>query len=121
MGDGLAWRIGDGTKVCIGADLWPGSDGIHILAPKLIQSLHDHGFFHLNQVVDPARTTIWSQAWYDANQLDLEGDLVLQWTTYTRALQAKHIHIVDHDDELIWQFSPFGRHSPKLGYIHLNT
>jgi len=52
--------------------------------------------------------------------LDLEGYLALQWNTYTQALQAKHILIVDQDDELIWKFSPFGRYSPKLEYIHLN-
>jgi hypothetical protein len=53
VGDGLAWRIGDGTKVCIGVDPWLGNNVLHILLPKLIKSLHDQGFFHLNQVTDP--------------------------------------------------------------------
>jgi hypothetical protein len=48
-------------------------------------------------------------------------DLALHCTTYTQALQVKHIRIVDRDDELICQFSPFGIYSQKVGYIHLNT
>jgi hypothetical protein len=36
VGDGLAWRVGVGTKVRLGSNPWPGSGVNHILPPDLI-------------------------------------------------------------------------------------
>lgn len=48
ISDGLAWKIGNGTKVRIGVDPWPGSGNNHLLPIEVIQSLHNQGFFFLH-------------------------------------------------------------------------
>jgi len=58
VGEGLAWRVGNGTKVRIGSDPWPGGGINHILPISLIGQLHTQGFYHLNQIVDPVWTSI---------------------------------------------------------------
>ena len=42
---GLVWKVGDGTKVRIGADPWPSYSQNHILPHQLIQLIHQKGFF----------------------------------------------------------------------------
>jgi hypothetical protein len=39
---------------------------------------------------------------------------------YTRALKLAHIILVDREDEMVWDFDPFGAYTPKMGYVHLN-
>jgi hypothetical protein len=65
VGDGLAWCIGNGTKVRLGTNLWPGSGDNHLLPLDLIHHLNSEGLFYLNQIVDADRTTIWNQEWKD--------------------------------------------------------
>jgi hypothetical protein len=88
--------------------------------PELIEHLHNQGFFHLHQIVDLARTTIWSQEWLGSSHLCLEDDMANQWSGYIFAIKSSHICIVDREDELIWQHAPLGIYSPKLGYIQQN-
>jgi hypothetical protein len=40
VGDGLAWRVGKGTKVRLGSDPWLGSGANHTLPPDLINLLN---------------------------------------------------------------------------------
>ena len=54
--EGLALKVGDDANVRIGADPWPGCSQNHLLPNQLLQLLHQKGFFHLNQIVDPKST-----------------------------------------------------------------
>ena len=88
--DGLAWLIGDGTKVRLGVYPWPSSQGQHRLSPDLVQALQNQVFFHLNQV---ARLS-WMR-------FDWNADLAFQWTNYVQTLKEAHIVIVHREDEFI--------------------
>jgi hypothetical protein len=41
--EGLAWRIGNGTRVSLGVDPWLGCGHDHILLEELIVFLYEHG------------------------------------------------------------------------------
>jgi hypothetical protein len=58
IGEGLAWRIGKGTKVRIKADLWPSSGINHILPDDLVQLLNENGLYYLSQISDQVRSSI---------------------------------------------------------------
>jgi hypothetical protein len=120
IGDGLAWRIGNGTKVRIGACPWPGCGNNHLLPVEIIQSLHNQGFFSLHQIAEPKETTIWHQAWKSAEQVGLEEVQNVSWSNYIQALKSSHIKITKRDDELVWQSAPHGVYTLQLGYIQLN-
>jgi hypothetical protein len=60
IGDGLAWRVGDGNKLCLGNDHWMGSGGAHLIIDPLIQSLQEKGLVYHAQIGDLVRTTIWT-------------------------------------------------------------
>jgi hypothetical protein len=120
VGDRLSWRIGNGKQVHISAYPWSGSDDKNILRPDLIEIFYDQGLFHLNQIANLTRTTIWRQEWMEPIQLGLEGDMVIHWTNYIFALKLAHIRNVDMEDELIWKHAPFDIYSPELGYIQQN-
>lgn len=61
--ENLAWHVGNGTSVRVGLDPWPGSDIQHLLPPNIRAHLEAQGYLHLDQIVDPAQTTIWRQGW----------------------------------------------------------
>jgi len=108
IGNGLAWKIGNGHLVHIGVDPCPGSDVSHVLPQNIITSLQEQGIFILNQVVDPLFTTIWSLGWKSTISLGLEGVEGRLWEMYTGSLQSSHIHLVTRKDELIWDHAPTG-------------
>jgi hypothetical protein len=41
------------------------------------------------------------------------------WDQYIESLRREHIWISNLEDELVWQLSPFGDYSPKMGYSQL--
>lgn len=45
---GLAWNIGNGNKVCIAQDPWPGCGEEHILPPALVECLEQSNFQFLS-------------------------------------------------------------------------
>jgi hypothetical protein len=98
-----------------------GNNGQHILPHNLIDSLHERGFFHLNQIADEQQTSIWSQGWKDAQALNLEDHFTIPWNDYIWALKISHIRIKYQEDELLWKLSPFRVYSPKDGYSFLMT
>jgi hypothetical protein len=120
VGEGLAWRVGNGLRVRIGTDPWPGSGRGHLLPQPLIEVLHDRGFYYLEQIVDRDMTTIWSQAWKRVDQLGLDREYEAIWDGYIRALQLGHICITDREDDIVWQHNPHGVYTPKAGYTQLN-
>jgi hypothetical protein len=66
------------------------------------------------------RTSIWSQGWKLANQVAMDEGQEVEWNIFTSALSSTHIRLFDQEDELVWEFSPYGTYTPKLGYINLS-
>jgi hypothetical protein len=120
VGEGLAWKVGNGQRVRIGVDPWPGSERGHILPQQLINNLHDKGLFYLDQITDRDITTLWSQAWKRVDQLGLDREHEASWNIFIRALQMGHIWLIDREDELVWKHNPNGLYTPKAGYTQLN-
>jgi hypothetical protein len=101
VGEGLAYKVGNGQRVRIGADPWPGSERGHVLPQQLINILHNRGIFHLDQIVDRDKTTLWNQAWKSVEQLGLDREHEGSWNGYIRDLQVGHIQLIDREDELV--------------------
>ena len=59
IGEGLAWKVGNGRNVCIGKYPWPGNGLDHLLPPNIIDYLSFRGLIHLNHIVKPTYTSIW--------------------------------------------------------------
>jgi len=59
VGNWMAWNVGNGVKVRIGADPWVGSGEEHILSEELVVTLQNKGIHYLAQTVDPISTTIY--------------------------------------------------------------
>lgn len=117
----LAWSVGNGEKLKIGKDPWMGSTQQHLLPDHIINSLGQRGIVTLNQLENPRPDEPWTQYWRRANTLILdqyeEGVLDL----YIRELVLAHIHLIDQEDELVWDLDPAGSYTPKAGYIKLST
>ena len=47
--------------------------------------------------------------------------MIFLWNHYTEALGDEHIHLLDKEDELVWDFDPSGEYTPRSGYIHLSV
>lgn len=63
IGDGLAWKVGNGWDVIIGLDLWSGFGNNHLLPLEILVVQRNQGFMTLHQVVDPKRTNLSHQGW----------------------------------------------------------
>jgi hypothetical protein len=120
VGDSLAWRVGKGNHLRIGADPWPSCGNSHILPEELIDQLHRQGIFFLSHLVDPHSTNIWNQGWRSVISLGLNGVYADLLRNYILALRRGHIRLTDREDELVWQKDPLGSYTPKSGYIALN-
>ena len=117
--EGPVWKVGDNTKVRIGADPWPGSTQNHILSQPLIQLIHQKGCYHLNQIADPTSTNIWHQGCRKSQDMELLEQWENLWDQYTLALQSSHIWITNREDELIWEKAQLRKYTPKIGYQQL--
>jgi hypothetical protein len=104
-----------GTRVRLGTDPWPGSGRNHILPQEIIDQLHELGYFHLHQITNTTRTTIWDKPGRMHNRL-VEGGFFWSWSDYIRALKLGHIRITEREDELVWKHNPHGIYTPKAGY-----
>jgi len=71
--EGLAWKIGNGHRVRLGADPWTGSEGQHILSIQLTLLLRIKGYESLDKLVDTDHSTIWSQGWKLVVGIELEN------------------------------------------------
>lgn len=56
------WNIGNGRKLRIGEDPWPGCESQHLLSEHLIMELRQKGLYTLHQLVDPLGNNMWGQS-----------------------------------------------------------
>jgi hypothetical protein len=120
IGDGLAWRVGNGNQVQIGVDPWSGSGITHLLPNDLIERLHRHDIHFVSQVSNPTSSSLWKQGWLRPKALGLIGNISLAWINYISTLESGHIMIFEREDELVWQKDPHGVYTPKMGYVSLS-
>jgi hypothetical protein len=64
-------------------------------------------------------SSIWVQEWKTGDQVGLNDQFSEVWEKYTRSLKNANICITEKEDELVWQHSPFGEYTLKLGYTQL--
>jgi hypothetical protein len=101
VGDSLAWRVGKGNHLCIGADPWPGCGNSHILPEELIDQLHRHGIFFLSHLANTHSTNIWNQGWRSVISLGLNDVYADLLGNYILVLRRGHIRLPDREDELV--------------------
>ena len=112
---GLAWHIGNGTRVRLGRDLWVGCSGRYALSGDLIAFFNNRGLLCLNYIVDPVNSSIWKQQWRSGNALQLEARWMGEWENYILDLQNSNVRIQDKPDELRWVHSQPGALHSKSG------
>ena len=105
----------------IGLDPWLGCGQGHILPMVVHEFLSLQNISTLDQSDDPNNTNFWQHGWKSGPHLNLNEDMVDHWNRFTKALRSYHIHLIDHDDELVWDFDPSGSYFLKVGYIHLSV
>jgi len=116
----LAWAVGNGEKLKIGKDPWIGSELHHVLPGHVIHSLRQRGIVYLSQLSDPRPEDPWIQHWRRAHSLGLEPHVAEPLENYIRDLVRAHIHLIDQEDELVWEVDPSGKYTPKIGYMKLS-
>ena len=118
IGGGLAWKVGNGLRVRLGANPWMGSKGKHLLSDHLLFTLKPKGLGSLNSLADQS-STIWAQGWKSATTLDLNIEESTKLERYLIALKTSQIRIREQEDELVWDRNDSGIYTPKEGYLHL--
>ena len=113
---GLAWNVGDGSRVRLGRDPWVGCTARFTLSHDLLAFLNDRGFLNLNQVADHRITSIWRQGWLSGTDLHLEERWKEEWRLFCLDLQNSSVRITDSRDELRWVHVQSGSYSLKMGY-----
>eukprot|EP00253_Pinus_taeda_P030772 PITA_30772 len=116
---GLAWKVGDGRHVRIGRDPWVGCNENFALSPGLLRHLDSKGFFTLNQVEKVGHSTIWGQAWKNAEDLGLKIRWHNEWASYIKELHHSNVRLKSDQDVLMWAQGKTGEYSPKDGYSFL--
>ena len=112
----LVWSVENGQSPQIGLDPWPGTHPNHILSRGLWEALKYRNYFFLSQVRDVGRSSIQGQDWKSGLQLGIEGHLCGEWEVYVANLCKAHIRLSEEADSLIWDKSPEGQYTPKMGY-----
>lgn len=116
---GLAWRVGSSNRIRIRKDPWSSCGNTHSLSLGLILFLGQAGISTLDNIIDLENTTIFSQSWKLASDLNIPMKWFQEWSSYIGGLTESHVRICDRDDELIWIFSQHGRYTPKDGYFFI--
>ena len=120
IGDGLVWKVGNWDDVHTGIDPWVGWKWRHILPPHLIECLHNHGFYFLNDIGCPGTSMLLEQGCLSSKNIgivDIQDALI--WNGYIIILKASNVRLSDVVEELVWIQSKTGKYSPKDGYLQL--
>lgn len=108
--------IGSRNLVPTGMDPWSVCGNAYNIPPELMQFLTSTCISRLTLIVEPANSTIYSQAWKFVDQLGILDNWHDDWLSYTNALSESHVQITEGEDELILAHAQQGSYSPKDGY-----
>ena len=75
-------EIGNGEKIQFGTYPCLGWKNHQIISPQLLHTLHLQGIIHLNQVVDPASSSLWQQGWKSAKMLGIPDGQANDWNAF---------------------------------------
>lgn len=73
------------------------------------------GSIHIKSGGDPRASTIWSQGWMQAIDLQLDEEWLEEWESSREDLLNSSVRLSDASDELRWVFAQNGLYSPKMG------
>eukprot|EP00253_Pinus_taeda_P002680 PITA_02680 len=116
---GLAWKVGDGKHVRIGRDPWVGCNEAFAISPGLLRHMDSKGIFTLDQVEKAGHSSIWGQAWKNAEDLGLNIRWHDEWAIFVNELLRSNVRIKNDQDVLLWAQGKSGEYSPKDGYSFL--
>ena len=119
--DGLTLSIGNGNSFIIGLDPWPRRNCSHILSLALVERPERDNIRFLSEVRDDGSTSFFSQGWKTGLMLGLSVDHSREWGLFVEALHRAHIHLTDVEDHLVWDKTPNGIYSPRVGYSTIFT
>ena len=54
----------------------------------------------LEKIFDLVNTTIWEQAWYNNDDLNITTGWKDEWTNFIAELKKRHVRLIDQLDEL---------------------
>lgn len=108
IGDGIGWKVRDGSRVKLREDPWVGSGSDHHLPPNSIQ-VKAEGFLLYNYLVTGM------DHWRFRSESGWSIDL--GWIYW--AVEINHIIIQEKEDSLTWSKTLTGVYNPKAGYAAL--
>jgi hypothetical protein len=98
----IAWCPGSGESILLGKDRILGMGDAAILSEELIYAINLKGVFYLFQASSAPRPGLLCPNWLTSVDLELEGHLALEWTSFRCALIYNGVQLVTRPDELRW-------------------
>jgi hypothetical protein len=115
----LAWKIGNGHRARLGADLWMGSEGKHLILDQITLLLRIKGFDTLDKLADPDATNFWTQGWKLAIGLKLNDADTSELEIYITILKETQVILRDQEEKLVWKQTASGLYTPKEAHDFL--
>jgi hypothetical protein len=97
----LCWKPGSSHTIHIGQDAILGLGTSAFLSPGLLNKLHEKHVFYLFQAKGLTDQETHSSRWKNCIDLDLSGDLAIEWQCYCKALLGAGIQLGEHEDTLL--------------------
>ena len=116
MENWIAWVVGSGMDVILGANSWIGCDGIFSLCEYLIVHLNSGGYIYLEDIVGEGCDRYGTQNWLSTQDFKLNGVATFEWESYISQLKMVKIVLQEGvEDHLDWSWNgSIGSISAKL-------
>jgi hypothetical protein len=98
----ISWKPDMGHHVALGRDRILGLGSSSFLSLPLLTVLRQKHFSVLAQVWRNHGHDSLLSTWINNSDMDLTGNLAVEWDHYRRALQASGITLSENEDELLW-------------------
>jgi hypothetical protein len=98
----LCWKPRSGHTIHIGRDVILGLGTSAYLSSELLNKLHEHHIYYLFQAKGLTDQGDLSTRWKNCTDLDLSGDLAIEWQRYCKALLGAGIQLREQEDVLLW-------------------
>jgi hypothetical protein len=98
----ISWKPGNGTSILIGLDKIMGIDNSSLLSLELRGVLKACNITFLYQASAQASLGFIANQWKTNKELELTGNLAVEWLSYCKALILSGIQLQPIDDLLIW-------------------